>query len=191
MSLGCVAYKLGGSLLDLPDLVPRLRRVWEQRPGEARLLVVGGGPVADVVRQWDRTFGLGDELSHWLAIDALDLTANLLLRLMPELQLVRSQRQMEMAHEAGRPALLCATCFMKWLETQANPLPHTWDVTTDSISAAAAVAWRAQELVLLKSCEGPPDLQAEALVSAGLVDAMFAQAARGLGRISWVNLRGE
>src|SRR5205085_264808 len=115
------------------------------------------------------TFQLGDEVAHWLAVDALDLNGNLLLRLLPELQLVRSQKQFQLARESNRPALLCAACFMKWLDTQPTRLPHTWDVTSDSIAAAAAVAWGATELVLLKSCDAPDSTNEQPLTKSGLV----------------------
>ncbi|MES2792554.1 MAG: hypothetical protein V4719_23280 [Planctomycetota bacterium] len=184
-----VAYKLGGSLFSLPDLPDRLRQVWQLRPGTSPLLIVGGGAAADAVREWDRTFQFGPDVAHWLAIDALDLTASLLLRLMPELQLVRSRKQLELAQAEGRPAVLCAVCFVKWLETQPTPLPHSWEVTSDSIAAAAAVAWQAQELVMLKSCDLPESGNLSVLAQQGIVDPYFPLAARDLSRITWGNLR--
>lgn len=185
----CVAYKLGGSLFDLPDLADRIRHQWQTRPDTVPLLIVGGGAAADVVRDWDRTFQLGDEAAHWLAIDSLDLSANLLSQLLPELQLVRNRQQLELAQAAGRPSLLCVGCFVKWLETQPARLPHRWDVTSDSIAAAVAVAWNAAELVLLKSCEISGQSSLDELAAQGLVDPHFPAAAAGLRRITWLNLR--
>lgn len=184
-----MAYKLGGSLFELPDLAERLRRVWRERPGTDSLLIAGGGAAVDVVRDWDRIFHLGHEVAHWLAIDALDLSANLLLRLVPELQLVRSRKQLDLAREAGRPALLCVACFMKWLDQQPDPLPHVWDVTSDSIAAAAADRWQADELVMLKSCDLPAKHGLEDLATQEVVDPYFPVAARALSRLTWINLR--
>lgn len=186
-----VVYKLGGSLFDLPDLAERLRRQWQARPGTVPLLIVGGGAAADVVREWDRTFALGEEAAHWLAIESLDLSASLLSRLLPELQLVRNRQQWELAQAANRPALLCVGCFVKWLETQPARLPHRWDVTSDSIAAAVAVGWKVAELVVLKSCDLPRPLSLDELAALGMIDPYFPSAARGLRRISWVNLRAE
>lgn len=183
-----IAYKLGGSLFELPDLAERVRGVWRARSGTDALLIAGGGAAADVVRDWDRTFQLGPEVSHWLAIDALDLSANLLLRLMPELQLVRSRKQHDLAREAGRPALLCVACFMKWLDQQPDPLPHAWDVTSDSIAAAAADRWQADELVMLKSCDLPTEHDLEELARQEVVDRYFPVAARAVSKLTWINL---
>src|SRR6185312_432391 len=78
-----VVVKVGGSLFDLPDLGPRLCD-WLQRhaPREV-LLVPGGGPAAELVRTLDRTHGLGEESSHWLALRALAINAALLAALVP------------------------------------------------------------------------------------------------------------
>jgi aspartokinase-like uncharacterized kinase len=193
-NLPYVVYKLGGSLLDLSDLAERLRRVWRLNPDSHVLLVVGGGDAVEAVRRWDDVFHLGDAAAHWLAIDALDLSASLLERLVPELRLVRSLGQMRAAHGEGRPALLCVKCFVKWLETQPDALPHSWDVTSDSIAAAVARAWRAEELVLLKSRDFPeiaPDDVLPGLISAGAVDPYFARAAEGIEQLRWINLRSD
>ena len=184
-----VVYKVGGSLFSLHDLADRLRQTWRDRPETLPLLVVGGGAAVDAVRDWDLTFQLGADEAHWLAIEALDLSAGLLVRLMPELRLVRSRNQLQLAQADGRPAVLCVTCFMKWLETQAIPLPHSWEVTSDSIAAAAAADWQAQELVLLKSCDLPSATDLPTLAESGLVDPYFPVAARDLNRITWSNLR--
>lgn len=184
----CVVYKLGGSLLDVPDLADRLRKVWRERAEEAPLLVVGGGAAADVVRTWDQTFRLDRETSHWLAIEAMDLTASLLLRLMPELQLVRNRKQLALAQAAGRPAILCVACFMKWQDTLADALPHDWSVTSDSIAAAVASRWEADALVLLKSCDWPA-VSLRELAATGFVDPQFPAAAAQLAQVTWINLR--
>jgi len=189
-----VVFKVGGSLLDLPDLAERLRAAWALWPGHAKLTVVGGGATADVVRNWDRVFQLGEEAAHWLAIEALELNSKLLEQLVPELRLVRSLGQMRVAHASGHPALLCVKCFVKWLETQPAALPHRWDVTTDSIAAAVTRAWRADELVLLKSVEFSSEPVADTLdmlVAEGKVDAYFPQAVSGVEAITWINLRSE
>lgn len=187
-----VVFKLGGSLLTLPDLADRLRAVWAMWPGASILTVVGGGTAADVVRDWDATHGLGEEAAHWLAIEALELSARFMLHLVPELRFVRSQGQMQAAFYAGHPALLCAKCFVKWLDGQANALPHVWEVTTDSIAAAVTRKWQGQELVLLKSCDAPASSAPNGLqqfVAEGGVDSYFPQAIEGVPKISWVNLR--
>jgi len=44
---------------------------------------------------------------------------------------------------------------------QEDPLPHTWDVTSDSIAAVVAAALDAPELLLVKAVTGTPETLAD------------------------------
>ena len=70
-----------------------------------------------------------------------------------------------------------------------GPLPESWDVTSDSIAARLAEIIAADELVLLKSAPAAPGLLHE-IAAAGYVDNFFPQAAEGLMRVRFANLRG-
>src|SRR5262249_50947889 len=78
-----VVVKVGGSLYDLPGLGARLRAWLERLPSREVLLVPGGGPAADVVRDLDRLHRLGEEAAHWLALRALSVNARFLAALLP------------------------------------------------------------------------------------------------------------
>jgi len=184
--------KLGGSLLDwsgLPGALAWLAQHWQGRP---LVLVVGGGKTADLVRSWDRLYGLGEERAHWLALESLALNESLVSELWPGLRPVRSRSQVEAALRAGVPALVCSRCFVRWGETQpVPPLPHTWQVTTDSIAAWVAQILNAGELVLAKSVDLPPGCSVAEAATEGLVDDYFPNLAPDLPQISWVNLRHD
>ena len=79
--------KVGGSLLDWPELPRRLIQFLEQRqakdPEFRPVLLCGGGPFADSVRRLDRTHHLGDFAAHRLAIQAMDLASTVLVCLLP------------------------------------------------------------------------------------------------------------
>ncbi len=178
--------KLGGSLLDLPDLAQRLdqlRPEWGLRP----LLVVGGGAAADLVRAWDQLHGLGEERAHWLALDSLALTARLLAALWPA-ACVAQRANYEATWEAERVPLAIAR---EWFETllaeQALAPLHSWHTTTDTIAAWIAAITKAESLWLLKSVPCPASI-AEAM-QLGLVDPHFAEWIPTGIPIHWVNLR--
>ena len=67
------------------------------------------------------------------------------------------------AHDRGQVPVIAP---LQWLRSM-DPLPHSWDVTSDSIAAWLAGALDAERLVLIKSAgaSGP-----------ALVDAYFARA---------------
>lgn len=176
--------KLGGSLLDLPDLVARIDKLshsWGPQP----LLVVGGGEAADLVRAWDQRFQIGEQPSHWLALDSLDLTARLLTTLWPRSCVARICQ----IEECWRRHLYPIISPREWFELAAasgapSP-PQTWDTTTDTIAAWVAGLTEARELCLLKSVENLQSL--EEATEKGSVDANFLQWVST--PVRWVNLR--
>jgi aspartokinase-like uncharacterized kinase len=72
--------------------------------------------------------------------------------------------------------------------TDAAPLPHTWDVTSDSIAAWIAARWSADELVLLKSTGMNPGITPDHARRDGLVDGHFPQVAAKVPCVRWCNL---
>ena len=71
------------------------------------------------------------------------------------------------------------------------PLPHSWDVTSDSIAARLAVLAGADELVLLKSGLPAGSLTLAQAAETGYVDRYFPVAAAGVPRVRCVNLRAD
>jgi aspartokinase-like uncharacterized kinase len=187
-SAGLVVVKVGGSLFDLPDLGPRLR-AWLARLSAAEVLLVpGGGPTADVVRDLDRRHALGEEASHWLALRALTVNAHFLQALLPGVVIVPQPRA------CGTLSVLDPYAFVRADEGRPGCLPHCWQVTSDSVAARAAVVGQARRLVLLKSATLPQGMAWNEAGQCGLVDGAFAgvleQAAEPL-RVSAVNFRGQ
>jgi aspartokinase-like uncharacterized kinase len=185
-----VVLKLGGSLLGLPDLRTRLDGVLHRYAPSSRLLVVGGGSTADLVRDWDRLHGLGKEISHRLALEAMALNARLVAALLANVELVDGPEECKACWRRKRVGIVNAGAFAHTLETiSGRALPRSWEVTSDSISAWIAGWMGAERLVLLKSVEAPDDDQLSP--GCGLVDPAFSTMCRGVRRVVWINLRAE
>jgi 5-(aminomethyl)-3-furanmethanol phosphate kinase len=109
------------------------------------LVVPGGAAFADAVREHDRRYGLQAATSHRMAIIAMDQFGWLLSDLIPG-----GVPCTEVAATArGRiPVLLPAALLAS------DPLPASWEVTSDSIAAWVAGAANAGRLVLVKPVEG-------------------------------------
>jgi len=128
-----LVVKVGGSLIPASGIII----AGLKESGRQVLVVPGGGPFARLVR----SMHLPDEPAHWMAILAMDqfgwflaaggvpVTQELTLPLMTEILLPS-----RVLHER-------------------DPLPHSWDVTSDTIAA-----WVASELgidlLILKSVDG-------------------------------------
>ncbi len=191
-----VVVKVGGSLLEWAELPERLSAWLNGRPAGTYLLVAGAGALGDVVRQADARFELGQERSHWLCIDALSISARILAHLLGDAPLLDSlQSVRELRDRLRQRTTACVFDPRSFLHSEESRqagvcLPHTWDVTTDSIAARLAECANAEQLVLLKSCN-PPAERIEAASDVGFVDRYFPQAARRVPRIACANLRGD
>ena len=183
--------KLGGSLLDLDDWPRRLADWLSGQPTAANVLLVGGGVLADAIRDCDRRFALGEEKSHWLCIRALSINAEiastLLSRVVENVRLVREFETLARL-EPNVLAVFDPEPFLCDQESRlpGTVLPHSWGATSDSIAARLAECLDAQEVVLLKSAPPPANPTS---VEAGYVDAHFAAAAKNLRQVRFVDLR--
>ena len=125
--------KLGGSLHNqIPEIVPLLCK--SERP---LLVIPGGGLFADAVRQ-ER---MDDDAAHWMAIAAMEQYAWVIAS--------HGMRTTDILTLPETTAVFLPYISMR----QRDPLPHSWDVTSDSIAAWIA-AELGIELLVLKSVDG-------------------------------------
>jgi aspartokinase-like uncharacterized kinase len=170
--------KLGGSLLEDESLPSLLGALGELARTRSLLVVPGGGPFADGVRRACGTHDPGASAAHWMAILAMDQYAHFLAGLSPRACLTDGPGGIAQATFEGKLPVLSP---FKWLRA-ADQLPHSWDVTSDSISAWVAAQLGARRLVLLKAVEGilGPDGALAPEVSpasgVGVLDAYFGSA---------------
>lgn len=137
-----VVIKIGGSLIrEAPELVDRLVKefgsgsqitVPDMKTSEkipfSILIVPGGGIFADAVRKTDESFGLGDDAAHWMAVLGMEQYA---FYLQDKSSAMGTDSMTELS--PGVSILLP----YKLLKTE-DPLPHSWDVTSDTIAAWVA-----------------------------------------------------
>jgi len=183
--------KLGGSLLEYGDSVVELRRWLAAQSPAHNLLVVGGGAMADAVREADRLHGLSESAAHWLCVRAMSLNARLIAALLPAAIWTTTLNASAAAHRQANLAIVDPWHFLREEEPRSavTPLPQSWDVTSDSIAAQVAVVWCAAELVLLKSALPPAAGSLASASAAGYVDRYFSTVAEAIPRIRCVNLR--
>ena len=166
MKTGAVhtVIKVGGGVLAQRDAFDAAAAALTRLAGRHAVLVVpGGGPFADAVREVDSRLGLDDDAAHWMAVLGMEQYAHLLASRIAGAALAESPAEVHSALEASRLPVLAP---YRWL-CRADPLPHSWDVTSDSIAAWVAGALGARRLILLKPAAGDP---------ARLTDPYFARA---------------
>ncbi|MEE9519607.1 MAG: hypothetical protein V3V93_05045 [bacterium] len=143
--------KIGGSLAEEPEKLRALCRELSEMARTHRIAVVpGGGRFADVVRELDERFRLRDTVAHNLAILAMDQYGMLLSSITPGSHTTRTLDGARTHSEAGLLPILLPSRLM----SRADPLPHSWEVTSDSITAYIAGELRSEKLVLVTDVDG-------------------------------------
>jgi len=182
--------KVGGSLLELPDLADRIGGWLAEQSAARTLIVVGGGAVVNAIRHLDDQHPADECQMHWLAIRAMGITARIVSELLPECLLL--ERWEEIATIAGdRPAVMDVEQFLRSVEPalEGRKLPQSWHVTSDSIAARLACCTMASELVLIKSASPPHPDSVDQWADSGYVDRFFSELAPDVAFIRCVNLR--
>lgn len=168
---GPTIVKLGGSYALSPRLPAILAAI---RASHAPVVVVpGGGPFADAVREAQPRMGYGDKPAHRMALLAMAQYAEALaglgdgLRVAPDLAAIQ--------------AVLGARDVAVWspwpMADGLEALPQSWDLTSDSLAAWLAGKLGASRLLLLKHRD-PPDgggMSFTEAAEAGLVDPLFPE----------------
>ncbi len=142
-----LVVKIGGGLLRDEGLAG-LRRACAETTGIAAsrpvLVVPGGGPFADAVREADARVGLSDGVAHALALQAMDQLGVMLARLLPT-----AEPLTRLVAPRALAVLVAAPAFAGRPE-----IPESWSVTSDSLAVLAAAAIGSAEAVLLKPVAG-------------------------------------
>src|SRR4051812_37350042 len=112
--------KVGGSLLDWPELPRRLRSFLDHETHHGTevkiVLIVGGGAAADFIRGMDRIHHLGDDAAHRLAIHSLDLSAQVLQALLPGSSVVADPDEFQSAWDRGEVPIFAPRRFLERLD---------------------------------------------------------------------------
>ncbi len=178
--------KIGGSLFSLDDLKSRLEQYLHRLPVKPTVLIAGGGVFVENIREWDSRFGLGDELAHQISCKQLSITARLVADLLEIDQIVTKISELKDADVSDPNLFFIVFDPSQWSLDQPD-LAQSWNVTSDSISAALAHKLNADELILIKSTI-PTDNSIASVSSEGVADPCFETISKGLKTVRCVNL---
>jgi len=133
--------KIGGSLF--PKSAIELVKVLKD---SNCLVITGGGDFANLIRKYDDEIGFSEDVTHETAIDSMDIIAKLLSDRFDFTKLVYSIEDAENSLTAGyTPILACSKLFNE--NNDFYDLPHSWNLTSDSMSAYLAESLKAKLLI--------------------------------------------
>lgn len=170
-----VVVKLGGSTADHKDM-----DVWIAALAAARgplVVVPGGGPFADQVRDEQRRLDFSDAAAHAMAILAMDQFGHAILDRHERFSASCSLEEIEQTLSDGKiPVWLPSS-----MAIPASDIPASWDVTSDSLAAWLAGKLATDALLLIKQStaftkdDGIADLMAKGIVDSYLATMLPAR----------------
>lgn len=160
--------KLGGSLLDYSGLPLWLDAIANSR--QSVVIVVGGGQLADAVRNAQKRWRFTDAVAHHMALLTIEQNVRFLARLDSRLVPCADTQAIEKNFGAGKvPIWLPEKMVMS-----AEDIIPDWATTSDSLSAWLANQLPARGLLLVKSCFIPGgNAEASLLCRSEIVDQAF------------------
>ena len=161
--------KLGGSLALSAQLKGWLQVLAHY--GRGRLVVVpGGGPFADKVRELQPAIGFDDVTAHQMGVLAMEQYGSMLAGLQSGLVPANTVARIKRIFQEEQVPV--------WMPSQMinddSSILQQWSVTSDSLSAWLAATCQAEQLILVKSVAlAQSALSASELAQLGIVDSAF------------------
>ncbi len=161
-----LVVKIGGSLFKSSRLARWVRAL---KTYPHRLVVVcGGGPFSDAVRDNQKIMRFNDIAAHEMALLAMEQYAIALNNLF-DLALASSVPEIQKLHDQGHIALWRPSL----MTLEACELNPSWNTTSDSLSAWLADQLSASALILIKSLDIKTTNKISELIANEVIDRSF------------------
>ncbi len=107
------------------------------------MLVIGGGEFANLIRKYDALIGFSEDVTHETAIDSMDILAKLLNDKLAFTEISYTlEEAIGISNSNKIPIMICSDILK-----DNEPFAHSWDVTSDSITAYIASLLDAKLLI--------------------------------------------
>lgn len=152
MMIDSAIFKISGQILDnsknLINTLAQLTQLYEDHVIEKILIILGGGSLANFVREIYSEFKINDELAHWIAIYSMNYNGKILKKKFPHLGIIENLNNFKKEKRIF-------SVFFPYKEfKRTDPLPHNWNVTSDSIALFCAYKLGLEECFLIKAVDG-------------------------------------
>lgn len=142
--------KIGGSLSKSKSTLKKLFSEISKLSKIHKLLVIpGGGHFADKVRKIYHKFNISEDVAHWSAIFAMDQMGFFFSDFHPNIRIIDEIEEAKQTSQGTIPVLIPAKLML-----DKDPLPHSWDITSDSIAAYIAHITGTKRVLILTDVDG-------------------------------------
>lgn len=152
MSRTTALFKIGGKILEdfenLNSTISQLTQIFEEKLIQKIILIPGGGTFANFIRKIYNELKFTEEIAHFMGIISMNYNGLELSKKYPDFQVIESYDKLK---EIGNA--ICIFLPYEYLKEN-DKLPHSWDVTSDSITLFLAKELGLSECFLIKDVDG-------------------------------------
>ena len=152
MNYKTALFKIGGKILEdlenLDSTISQLEQLYNENLIEKIILIPGGGTLANFIRKVYRKLKFTEELAHWMGIVSMNYNGLELNKKFPKFEITEDFTRLKKLDKSL--SIFLPYEFLK----ENDKLPHSWDVTSDSISLFIANELGLNECFLIKDVDG-------------------------------------
>ena len=143
--------KIGGSLLNDSAILKKLSSsLNEFAKLRSVILVPGGGAFADQVRKYHKLYDFSDSVAHKMALITEDIVGILIGEYLKDGILLDNIDEISHILKQSKIPIFLPSKYILELDE----LPHSWDVTSDSIAVYLAHKLHSHTVILVKDVDG-------------------------------------
>ncbi len=152
MEYTSVIFKIGGKILedfeDLNSTLSQLTQLYDNGRIQKIILIPGGGTLANFIRKVYSELKLTEELGHWMGVISMNYNGIEIGKKFPKLDVIEDLNRLKKLDKC-----LCIFLPYQFLK-ETDRLPHSWDVTSDSITLFLAKELEIHHCFLIKDIDG-------------------------------------
>ncbi|MHA2181477.1 MAG: amino acid kinase family protein [Promethearchaeota archaeon] len=152
MEYTSVLFKIGGKILenfeDLNSTISQLTQLFDRGRIQKIILIPGGGSLVNFIRKVYSELKFTEELGHWMGIISMNYNGIELGKKFPELDVIEDINRLKQLDRTL--SIFLPYRFLK----EIDKLPHSWDVTSDSITLFLAKELEIRHCFLIKDIDG-------------------------------------
>jgi len=145
-------FKIGGKILDnfadLNSTISQLKQLFEEKLIQKIIIIPGGGSFANFIRKIYKELKFTEEIAHWMGIISMNYNGLEISKKFPDLQVIEKYDKLKEIRNT-----FCIFLPYEFLKEN-DKLPHSWDVTSDSIALYLTKELGLNECFLIKDVDG-------------------------------------
>ncbi|MFX1495875.1 MAG: hypothetical protein ACFFBZ_16445 [Promethearchaeota archaeon] len=152
MNYKTALFKIGGKILEdfenLNSTISQLEQLYDENLIDKIVLIPGGGSFANFIRKIYNELKFTEEIAHWMGIISMNYNGLELNKKFPNLEVIENYSRLKKNHR-----FFCIFLPYEFIKEN-DKLPHSWDVTSDSISLFISKYLGLNECFLIKDVDG-------------------------------------